>query len=100
MVNKKVNLLCGIITIIPIIVSIIVQGQIVNNPSTHIFTKGGSVVDKHTFLFLLIATSLLYYFIAIMISEKFTLFDKSYFRITINVLLSGANLVLIISNLN
>jgi hypothetical protein len=76
-------LLCGIITIIPIIVSIIVQGQIVNNPSTHIFTKGGSIVDKQTFLFLLIATSLLYYFIAIMISEKFTLFDKSYFRITI-----------------
>ena len=101
--NKGINLVCLVISILPVIVLLFLY----NNLGAFMYTKisgpNGLSVSKSNFLFFLIFFSILFYYASILISQRLvnfsTFISQSNLRSLINVLFSILTILLILSNL-
>ena len=101
--NKKSNLVCGLISLIPIIVLCFLYNRLSSFVNTNSSGEHGMIVSKVTFIYVIIALSLIWYYLSIFFFQK--LINSNFgvsnngFRILINLFLSIISVVLILSNI-
>jgi|SRR5579862_3278023 len=100
--KKNTNLICIIISAIPIIVLLFVYNRLPPFPNTKISGQSGMMVSKNVFVAILTGLGALWYFLALQIARRLIIFnsDMAQFRLraSINILLSALSVGLILSN--
>ena len=100
--NKKSNLIYVLISLIPIIVLCFLYNSLGSFVNTKISGEHGMIISKVSFIYVIIALSLIWYYLSIFFSKKINVLNS---RISenllsglINLFLSVLSILLILSN--
>ncbi|HEY4875292.1 MAG TPA: hypothetical protein VIH86_06955 [Puia sp.] len=101
--KKNSDLICIIISTIPIIVLLFLYNRLPAFPNTKISGSNGLIVSKNVFIAILTGLGVLWYFLSMQIAQRLVILNSviSQFglRSSINILLSALSLLLILSNI-
>jgi len=101
--KKNSNLICIIISAIPIIVLLLLYNRLQAFPNTKISGSNGLIVSKNVFIAILTGLGVLWYFLSMQLAQRLVVLNSviSQFglRSSINILLSALSLLLILSNI-
>lgn len=101
--QKKLNLICLLISLLPVIVLLFVYNASPAFVNTKISGGNGMIISKNTFVFIIIGLSFLWYYLSLFISQRLTVLTTviSQFNLRgiINLLFSILSIWLILSNL-
>jgi hypothetical protein len=106
MTHKQNNYLCLTISVLPFLISVILQKSIIKFPSTHLFTNNDvnpAEIDKPMFIFLILLSGIGFYIISMIVSRYLSLIPIKlnivFCRYLLNCTLSLLILILVLQNL-
>jgi hypothetical protein len=101
--KKNPNLVCIIISAIPIIVLFFLYNRLPAFPNSKISGSNGMMVSKNVFIAILIALAVVWYFLSMHLAQRMVILNSVMnqfgLRSLINILLSALSLLLILSNI-
>jgi hypothetical protein len=100
--KKNLSVVYILISVIPVIVLFFLYNNLNAFVNTAIFADKGMIVSKSSFIFLIIALSVLWYYLSFLFSNKISIvssMNQNLVRVLINILLSVLSIWLIVSNL-
>jgi hypothetical protein len=100
--KKEFKLVYILISIIPVIVLFLLYSSLNTFVNTKIFGQNGMIVSKSNFIFIIIALSLIWYYLSALFSIKISTlnsnFNQNIVRVAFNLFFSILSILLIISN--
>jgi hypothetical protein len=101
--KKNFTVVYILISTIPVIVLFFLYSSLNAFVKTKIFGDNGMIVSKSSFIFIIIALSVVWYYLSILISKRISVVNAAVnlnvTRVLINLLLSVLSILLIVSNL-
>ena len=101
--GKKSNLVCVLISLLPIIVLFFFYNSLSTFVNTKIFGSNGMIVSKSSFIFILVGLGILWYYLYIIISQSLIGLNSKMSQISlrslINLFFSILSILLILSNI-
>lgn len=101
--KKRSNLICLFISLLPIAVLFFFYNSLGQFTNTKIFGSNGIIISRSSFIFAMVALSIIWYYISILISQRLivlnSLISQVGLRSLVNLLFSALSILLILSNL-
>lgn len=100
--KNKYNPVCLIVSLLPIIVLAFFYNRLIAFPNTHISGSNGLTISKTIFVFVIVGSNILWYYISLFLSQRLaglnTLVNGSTLRVLINLLFPVLSILLILAN--
>lgn len=101
--KRKSNLVCVLISLLPIIVLFFFYNSLSDFVNTKIYGSNGMIVSKGSFVFIMIGLGILWYYLSIIISQRLIMLNSKISQISlrslINLFFSILSILLILSNI-
>ena len=101
--SKKLNIICSIISFIPILILFVYYNSIKAFTNTKIYGTNGIIVSKINFIFVIIISCLIWYYLSFLISDRMQIIhyriSNYWIRIFLNIIFITISVILIFSNI-